>query len=369
MFDVLGSHTYATSGVNGGIGHYSVQALINDVGGSSLTVSNTANVADIPIAVVGTLNPTSDSGESNLDDITNVAQPTFSGTVFAAGTSTPEPYATVSLFANGVSVGRVQAGGDGTWSIRTSLLAQGTYTVTASATDQFGQTVSPVATIATSLVVDTAPPVVDNVYFDRFDGTLTVTYQSSLSGLDVASITNSAFYQMSAQPIRARWHTPKVMYVTAISYTPGATPTDPVVVNVVFNHGILMRGGLYTVDINSGTGDTGVQDVAGNALDGNYYGSFASGDGLAGGDFVGQVLTHDALVYAFFPLKDGYVPPSAATDPPASSNTVKIQKNAAAAQKTKPAVDVVTKPVLTTRLRSNALATLATKVKIHHRIV
>ena len=60
-----------------------------------------------------------------------------------------------------------------------------------------------------------------------------------------------------------------------------ALPTDPVVVNVVFNNGHTFRGGKYEVVIDSGTGDAGIQDVAGNALDGNFYGTFPTGDGLA----------------------------------------------------------------------------------------
>ena len=47
-FEVTGSHTYATSGVNGGIGKYTIQTLISDVGGSKLTVTNTASVTDNP---------------------------------------------------------------------------------------------------------------------------------------------------------------------------------------------------------------------------------------------------------------------------------------------------------------------------------
>ena len=146
-FEVTGSHTYATSGVNGGVGTYTIQTLISDVGGSQLTVTNTANVADNPISVSGILNPASDSGKNNQDDITDVTRPNFYGTVLVAGTSTPEPYAHVTLYANGVAVGAVQAGSNGYWSITSNLLAQGTYAITASATDQFGQTISPTATL------------------------------------------------------------------------------------------------------------------------------------------------------------------------------------------------------------------------------
>ena len=78
---------------------------------------------------------------------------------------------------------------------------------------------------------------------------------------------------------------------------------------MVFNDGHVFRGGKYEVVINSGTGDSGIQDVAGNALDGNFYGSFPSGDGLAGGNFVAAIPTFHRVVLPFVPTADGYVPP------------------------------------------------------------
>ena len=318
-FEVIGSHTYATSGVNGGVGHYAVQTFIADVGGSALEVPNTANVSDNPISVTGRLNPTSDTGKNNLDDITYDAQPNFYGVVFVTGTTTPEPFAHVTLFANGVAVGNTQAGSDGTWSITSSLLNQGTYTITAGATDQFGQTVSPLPTLVQNLVVDTAPPVITALSFNRFDATLAVTFQDNLSGMDLASLTNSAFYHISATPLSSKVRVPKLILPTSITFTPGASPGDPVVVNVEFNRGRPFRGGKYEVLINSGSGDSGIQDVAGNALDGNFYGPFPTGDGLAGGNFVADILTFHHKVLPFVPLADGYVPPAAGIDPPAGA--------------------------------------------------
>jgi uncharacterized repeat protein (TIGR01451 family) len=338
---VTGTHAYATSGVNGGVGHYAVSVHISDavpIGSASsispfqLTIINTANVTDNPIAVTGILNPATDTGKSNLDEITKDAQPNFYGTVFATlpgGAQVTETYAHVTLFANGIAVGTTQAGGDGTWSITSNLLVQGTYTITASATDEFGQTVAPTAVIVPTLVVDTQAPAITSLIFDRFDATLTVTFQDNLSGMDLASITNSAFYHISATTLVNYVHVPKLILPTSISYTPGSAPDDPVVVNVVFNKGKTFRGGKYEVVINSGTGDTGIQDVAGNALDGNFYGTFPTGDGLPGGNFVAAILTFHNKVLPYIPIADGYVPPPKGIDPPAgSSHAGKAQKTA-----------------------------------------
>ena len=77
-FLVSGTHTYADAGVNGGTGHYVITVNVRDQSGLTLTISNTANVADVPLTVTGKLDPASDSGASNSDDITNVVQPSSS---------------------------------------------------------------------------------------------------------------------------------------------------------------------------------------------------------------------------------------------------------------------------------------------------
>jgi hypothetical protein len=368
-FEVSGSHTYATSGVNGGNGTFRVQTQISDVGGSKLTVANTATVIDDPLSVNGILNPSSDSGKNNQDAITNVAQPNFYGTVLVTPLVVtpfgPTPvanipligasFAHVTLFANGVAVGSAQADGAGHWSITSNLLAQGTYAITASATDQFGQTVSPTATIVPALVVDTAPPVITSLSFNRFDATLSATFQDNLSGMDLASLTNSAFYHISARPLSSKVHVPATILPTSISFTPGALPSDPVAVSVVFNKGRAFRGGKYEVIINSGTGDNGIQDVAGNALDGNFYGPFPTGDGLAGGTFVAQISTFHNVVLPFVPIADGYVPPPAGIDPPAGSSHSGATHKVAVAHKANEAISAAHHAVQKTRVHDAAI--------------
>jgi hypothetical protein len=168
---------------------------------------------------------------------------------------------------------------------------------------------------------------------------LAVTFQDHQSGMDLASITNSAFYHISATPLSNKVPVPKIVLPTSIRYTPGGLPSDPVMVNVVFNHGHAFRGGKYEVIIDSGTGDTGIHDAAGNALDGNFYGKFPTGDGLAGGNFVADIYTFHNVVLPFVPVADGYVPPSAATDPPAGASSIgKTHKPAATTRKTKAVV-------------------------------
>ena len=219
-----------------------------------------------------------------------------------------------------MKIGQVEAQSDGSWSVASNVLATGTYRITATAVDQFGETttVAPV-TIVPTLVVDTIAPVITNVSFDRLDGTLSATFKDNLSGMDLASLSNSAFYHISARPLSSKVHPPNLILPTSITFSSDGVPTDPVTVTVVFNHGHPMRGGDYQVVIDSGTDDHGIQDVAGNALDGDYYGKFPTGDGLPGGDFVATIATFHNRVLAGVPTKNGFVPPAARVDPPAAS--------------------------------------------------
>jgi hypothetical protein len=82
------------------------------------------------------LNPISDSGVSNSDYITNINTPQFTTTT-ASGT-------TAAVYVNGVAY-------------TGQKLADGSYTVTAIATDQFGNT-STAGTAAKTLVIVTSPP-------------------------------------------------------------------------------------------------------------------------------------------------------------------------------------------------------------------
>ena len=155
-----------------------------------------------------------------------------------------------------MQIGQVEAQSDGSWSVMVNALTNGSYLITATAVDQFDQTttIAPVAIVPT-LVVDTTAPVISELGFDRRDGTLTVTFKDNLSGMDLASLTNSAFYHISARPLSSKVHPPKLILPTNILYSFDGIPTDPVVVKVVFNGGHSMRGGKYEVLIDSGTGD------------------------------------------------------------------------------------------------------------------
>jgi large repetitive protein len=296
-FVVTGSHTYADAGVNGGTGTYPIQVFVVDVGGSKLTVTNIANVADRPIVITGQLNPASDSGVSDTDDITNVKQPDFFGT--------SEAFSHVSLFATTlgggplVPIGQVQAGSNGSWNIVSSVpLADGSYVITASAVDQFGETTGGPTTITSDLVIDTVGPVITNVVWNRLNGQVDYVIQdpSPASGVNMATLLDSSNYLFTK--VHANKAFPGKWIVTNIAVSPGAA-TSSYDVAVTFNDGATIRGGFYLFTIrDSSNGNSSVQDIAGNHLDGVFYGTFPSGNGIPGSDFVTMLSGYHYKIFS-----------------------------------------------------------------------
>jgi hypothetical protein len=294
-FLVTGIHTYKDSGVNIGgsppvpAGAFPVSVTVFDGDGTTaLNISNTATVNDVAIDLTGILNPASDSGKYNNDGITNVAQPNFYGT--------SEPFSHVTLYAKGNPVGQTQAGSDGAWSITSNHLADGTYAITATAVDQFGRTTTAApVTIVPSLVIDTVGPRITFAAFDRLTATVTYTFQDVLqngvtpggTGLLVQSLSDAANFSLN----RVHTRPPGTYIVTGINVTPGATPLSEDV-TVVFNNGKELKGGFFQIIARAKSAllVSGIQDIAGNALDGEFYGQqSASGNGVPGGDFIANI--------------------------------------------------------------------------------
>ena len=302
-FLVSGTHTYADSGVNGGIGQFSITVNVHDQDGLTLAIDNTASVADVPLVVTGRLNPASDSGLSNSDDITNVVQPNFLGT-------TSEPNATVTLYAQAtgsvvpVVIGQGVSNANDAWSITANqALANSSYTITAIAIDSSGHTASGTTTIVPTLVIDTVGPKVTNVSFNRLSGEIQVTIQdfgglnNTGVGLNPSSLIDANNFSLT----KFHQHGPAAFLVTSINVTPG-TLTGSQLVTLQFNGGKTLRGGHYFFTVHSvrPTNLTGVRDIAGNALDGEFYGFFPSGNNARGGDFIAEL---DAVHHTIFAPK------------------------------------------------------------------
>ena len=95
----------------------------------------------------------SDSGASVTDNITRVTAPTFLGKT--------EANATVTVVDGTTTIGAGTAAGDGTWSIKTGVLANGTHTITTKVTDVAGN-VSAASAVLT-VKVDTLAPAAPSI--------------------------------------------------------------------------------------------------------------------------------------------------------------------------------------------------------------
>jgi hypothetical protein len=325
---VLGSHTFADSAPPGTsvivpaifppfpltyTGTFPVLIHVQDSGGSAATLSNTITVQDRPLSVSGGLDPSSDSGASSSDAITNVVQPTFRGRASEGG-------ARISLYISGVAStesgdfpssfsagGAATADATGEWRITLDgLLPDGVYSVRAQAFDADGPTTSPATTIVERMVVDTVGPRVTGLVFDNRRGRVVAAFQDfggaadAGVGLNFATIVDANNYRFAPAlpatlgPRRAiRW------IVGGVAVDPG-TDDGAQAATITINGGRGFRGGRYLFRARSvePANLTGVQDLAGNALDGEFYSVFPSGNNHVGGDFVAGLDAVHRRVFA-----------------------------------------------------------------------
>ena len=95
----------------------------------------------------------SDTGSSSTDNITKDTTPTFTGTA--------EANSTVKLYDGAVKIGETTANGSGNWTITSSTLSEGTYSITAKVTDAMGN--ESVASAALTVKIDITPPTRNDV--------------------------------------------------------------------------------------------------------------------------------------------------------------------------------------------------------------
>ncbi|RYD96040.1 MAG: hypothetical protein EOP54_14645, partial [Sphingobacteriales bacterium] len=124
------------------------------------------------------LRSSSDSGQSNVDGITNVTTPIFTGTA--------ESGTTITLYDNGSTIiGSIVATG-GVWLITSTSLSTGAHNITASARDAAGNT-GPVSG-ALSIIIDNVAPVAPS------QAALTGASDSGISTTDgITNITKPTF--------------------------------------------------------------------------------------------------------------------------------------------------------------------------------
>ncbi len=274
-------HVYRTPG------DYTIRILVGTTGFPNLTViTTTATVTPNPAFLLsGKLNPASDTGVSNTDGITKDNTPNFFGTA--------SPGAIVRLFAQSagqpapVLIAQTVADAGGAWSVTTPLIADGSYVVTADTINQAGVVINS-ATIRSAtapLVIDTVGPIINGFSITSAkNGQFQVIYQDDRSGLDGVSLIDGSNYSVTRTYPKTNPH--RYFLVSNLLATGVAPGTNPATVTGQVFDGISkfqLKNGLFVFTIKD------IQDLAGNLLDGDYYGTFPTGNQVNGGAFVARV--------------------------------------------------------------------------------
>ena len=154
--------TWLTATAAAGATTFSLAGVTLTASGTLLArVENSAGAVSTPLAQAYVLDQVapaapaapdllvaSDIGVSNTDNITNVINPTFTGTAEAGST--------ITLFDGTTQVGTGIATVNGDWFATTSTLANGIHSITAKATDVAGNVSA--ASAALSVTIDTVAP-------------------------------------------------------------------------------------------------------------------------------------------------------------------------------------------------------------------
>ena len=173
--DSSGNWTAITTGTLAD-GSHTLTATATDVAGNTGSASAAFNVSIDTTTSISTISISPDLGLSNTDAITSATTLNLKGTA--------EPGDTVVVMEGATLVGSATADSTGNWSVA-STFSEGSHTLTATATDEAGNTASTTLTA----VVDTTPPTTTINSFTQDTGSnstdhLTSATTITLSGHD-----------------------------------------------------------------------------------------------------------------------------------------------------------------------------------------
>ena len=260
--------------------------------------------------MTGNVNESSISGQSTgTTDVTNNNQPDFQGT--------SQPFSDISLFATPtgavpIPIGTTQAGSDGSWNLVSTIpLPDKYYAITATGVDQFGKITTPPRSASCPRCSSTPRPGDHRGGLRSARCDLGGQLPGHRQRMDLEGV--ETVRSITAKPLAKNVHVLPYILPTSITVQPGPTLGSFVEATIVFHHGRELRGGLYTILINSGSGNSGIEDNAENAMSGTFYGHFPTGNGRPGGNFQALLATFHNKVEPFVPISAGHVSPATPT--------------------------------------------------------
>jgi streptogramin lyase len=244
-FAVQGDHAYINPGT------YSVKVVVQ--GDTQTVFTNVSVVVNaVPVPLTGGLDPASDTGASNTDGITRDSTPRFLG---ATAANSPVEVIVVRVGATSPTyVGHTQSNLNGSWSVTTSPLPDGTYAAIALVQNATGYVRNQISLVRSGLVIDTAQPSVSVVSFSPNSGQVVVALPGDPAGLDPSSTLNSSSFVLRPRSGRGKTYANPTL---SVSRTPGG----PMTLVATFNGGRRLNSGKYSLMLSSGA----LRDLAGNS--------------------------------------------------------------------------------------------------------
>jgi hypothetical protein len=259
-YSVLGNHVYTASGA------FTISvSIVNHNGGSSVNATNVAVATSTSGFLNAQLSAASDSGPSNSDRVTNVTNPTITGTTL--------PGAQLTLVAQSssgtlTSVATGTADSSGNFQLTSSALPDGTYNFMVTSTPS--TPLAPTANVTVGpVVIDTVSPRIASVTLLPKTGQILITYTDVGDGLNLTSLTNKLSYLLVG----------KVTNVTAISSPSGSLNQETVALTL--NGGKKIKSGSIVLALDAK--GVNVIDQAGNSLAGTFISTPPGGNGVPTG--------------------------------------------------------------------------------------
>ncbi len=256
IYNVYGTNLYVAPGT------YSPSIQVSDQNGQTITITSTAVVnSNAALVFSGGLAPIPGNGPGAASGYTNTNRPTFSGTA--------PPFSTVQLFARPAvadvnePLGIAVASGSGQWTLATGPLADGIYNVSAVVTPPAGYPSAPQVLGTTgNFVVDTVDPQVASVVFNSASQ-VTVLFRDDLSGMNVASLTQTGNYVFAGPRLRG-------VHPSVATVVSGGLPAGVQEVVLSLPRGRrnreLIRGVSISGTSQGSNASSGITDNAGNPL-------------------------------------------------------------------------------------------------------
>ena len=223
-----GAFTYDPIPNYAGVDSFTLKASDGVLSSGIATVTIIVSPAPPTTVTTVRLNPASVTGTSTATPVTRDTTPNFFGTT--------SPGFTVWLYAQQgagpvIAVGQATADAAGDYSVTSAPLPDGLYTFSVTAYRADGSSTGSIN--AGSLLIDTVPPVITDVFMNPKSGQIYITFVDAGSGMNLGSLANRANYSFTKRDSL----TPAAYRISSVTVEPPVpTAAGPVTVVLKVAH-------------------------------------------------------------------------------------------------------------------------------------